>query len=161
MSLGYTKKEVAKVAAVLDEEHESAEAAALACLGVMEEVFETRSKFVVVGQLLVAKSRGRIQPNDPEAIKLSLGWYSTEGDARKAAEGLWHNTASGDMFRTWMLNVHHGTPAEFHSERKQQYIALEAKQAEARQERLRKSIEDWRIKSEAAVHAALAEQKER
>jgi len=126
----------------------SIEEFARAALDAAEEIFRRRAQFVVVGQLSGSKERRRIDPSDPEAIKLSLGWYSTEGDARSAAESLYTSTQSGDTFRTWVLNVHHGTPAELHAERKAKYVALEQKQADARRERLKASIEKFALAAE-------------
>lgn len=131
MSLRYGKREVMKVAAVLDGEYESAEEAARACLEVMEEVFASRSKFVVVGQLASDKENGLIPPSDPRAVRLSLGWYSTEGDARQAADSLWSSTQTGETFRVWVLPVFHGSPHEFYKQRK----ATESVEARMRQER--------------------------
>lgn len=123
-------------------------------LAAAEKIFENRAKFVVVGQLKSSKQRVTIPPSDPEAIKLSLGWYSTEGEARKAAESLWFSTASGDEFATWVLNVHHGTAADFHAKRKAHYVALEEKQREAKRERIRKSIEEGQRLAEARAEEA-------
>lgn len=141
MSLKHGKKQVAQIMAVLDQEHASMEDAALACLKEMEQVFAERAKFVVVGQLCGTKARRVIPPDDPEAIKLSLGWYSTEGDARSASDSLWTNPSSGDTFRRWVVNTYHGTPAEFHAERRAHYAALEAKQKEAGRERFFNQME--------------------
>lgn len=135
MSLKYGKKEIGLMADVLDQEHDSVEAAALAALGAAEDILESRTQFAVVGQLTDSKTRKAIPPEDPEAIKLVLGLYSTEGDARTAAESLWHNTSTGDTFRCWVLNVHHLTAAGFHAKQKAKYVALEEKQKDARRER--------------------------
>lgn len=151
MSLKYGKTEIATMAAVLDAGYETVEEAAAAAIGIAEEIFEKRAKFVVVGQLCGTKTRENIPPDDPEAIKLSLGWFSTEGDARSAAESLWYSSATGDMFRCWVLDVHHGTPAELHAKQKEKYAAIEVKRQEAKTERLKaqiaKRMEDDRIRA--------------
>lgn len=130
MSLKYGKREVSKVAAVLDGEYESADQAAAACLDAMEEVFASRAKFVVVGQLASDKT-STISPDDPRAVRVSLGWYSTEGDARSAADSLWSSLATGETFRVWVLPVFHGSPAEFHKQRR----STETTEAKMRQKR--------------------------
>lgn len=152
MGLKFGKTEVNAVALVLDQDHESVEDAARACLAVMEDIFRARAKFVVVGQLCGNRERTEVPPSDPEAIKVSLGWYSTEGEARDAGEKLWGSTVSGDRFRWWVLNVHHGTPADLHAKRKAQYVALEEKQAEAKRDRLAESIRLWQEKTDARAH---------
>lgn len=141
MSLKYGKAQVAKIIDVLDQDHETVEDAAKAVLDAAERVFEDRAKFVVVGQLASTKERLTIPSDDPEAIKLSLGWYSTEGDARSAAESMWHSTASGDTYRTWALPVFHGSPADLHAKAKAKYQAEAAKAEEKRTERIQASIE--------------------
>lgn len=152
IAIKYGKSEVSKMVKAIDQDYDSFEDAAKAALATAEEIFEDRAKFVVVGQLAGTKGRLEIPPSDPEAIKLSLGWFSTEGDARKAAESLWHSTATGDIFRVWVLNVFHGTPAELHNQRKAKYAELEAKQDAARTERLMADIEKRR--QESAARAA-------
>lgn len=131
MSLKYGKSEVNAIAAVLDEDHATVEDAARACLRAMEDIFASRASFVVVGQVTGTKERGSIPPDDPEAVRMSLGWYSTEGDARAAGDSLWFNTASGDTLHTWVLPVFHGTPAEWHGKRKQQHVAAQEKRKQA------------------------------
>lgn len=140
MAIKYGKAQVAKMVAAIDQDHASAEDAALAALAAAEEVLEERAKFVVVGQLCGNKERDEIPPSDPEAIKVALAFYSTEGDARKAAESLWYSTASGDRFRNWVLPMFYGTPADLHAKQKEKYAAAEAKAKEKARERMQESI---------------------
>lgn len=135
MSLSFTRKQVDQMVATLDAEYETVEEAAHAALATALALIEERASFVVVGQLAGTSERLTIPPNDPEAIKLSLGFYDTEGKARSAAESLWHSTASGDTFRYWVLPTFHGTPAELHAKRKAQYVAQAEKAAEKERER--------------------------
>ena len=141
MALKYGKAQVNKIVDVLDQDHETIEDAARAVLEAAERIFEERAKFVVVGQLAGTKDRLTIPSNDPEAIKVSLGWYSTEGEARSAAESLYHSTASGDTYRTWVLPTFHGTPAQLHDKAKRKYQAEMEKAADKAMERIRASIE--------------------
>lgn len=140
------------MAAVLDAEYGSVEEAAAAALAEAERIFAFRANFTVVGQLVGRKGRISIPTGDPEAIKLALGWFSTEGDARAAAESLWLSAASGDRFAVWVLPVHHGTPADLHNKRKEQYQATEAKARDAARERIKLSIA--KRQREAEIRAA-------
>lgn len=140
MSLKYGKKQIEQMAAVLDGDYGTVNEAAFAALEEAERIFEERNKFVVVGQLAGTRERQTIDPADPEAIKLALGWYSTEGDANTAASSLWSSTSTGDRFRVWVLNVFHGTAAEWHAKRKAQYVELESKQKEARTAKMHADI---------------------
>jgi hypothetical protein len=124
----------------IDQDHASAEDAALAALAAAEAVLEERAKFIVVGQLCGTKERNEIPPSDPESIKVALAFYSTEGDALKAAESLWTSTATGDRFRNWVLPMFYGTPADLHAKQKEKYAAEEAKAKEKKSERMKESI---------------------
>lgn len=138
--------------AVLDAEHETVDAAALAALQAAEAVFAKRAQYVVVGQRKASKERVTIPSNDPDAIKVSLGWYSTEGDALAAAKSLWWSTATGDNYWTWVLPVHHGTPAELHSKQAEKYKQAAEKRKEKAREKLAESIKARQ--EAAAVRAA-------
>lgn len=146
MSLKCGKRELAKIEAVLDAEHETVGDAAQAMLSVMEEIFQSRAKFTVVGQLW--ESGGEvIPPSDPRAIKVALGWYSTEGDARSAAESLVFNQGARERYRTWVLPVTHCSPAELHGQRRKELEKRAAEEREKREAWIRESIK----KREAAV----------
>jgi hypothetical protein len=153
VSLKYGKAEIKLIAEALEQQHDSAEAAALAALQVMEGIFEKRAKFVVVGQLMQEKGGSTIDPTDPRAIKVSLGWYSTEGEALTAASSLWTSTASGDTYRCWVLPVHHGTPSSLHSKRKAEIAAQAEKAKDKASEKIRADIEK-RQREEAERAAA-------
>lgn len=126
--------------AAIDQDHESASDAALAALAAAEEILEDRAKYIVVGQLLESKEHGRLDPSSREAIKVALGFYSTEGDAASAAESLWASGATGDKFRCWVLPMFYGTPADLHGKRKEAYAKAEENLKDKLQERVRASI---------------------
>lgn len=130
------------MASMLEEDHETVEDAARAALAVAEEIFEKRALFNVVGQLCASKERLDIDPAEPEAIKVSLGWFSTESDAIKAAESLWQNGSSGDRYRVWVLPMFHGTPAELHAQQKEKYAAAEEQREAKKIAAFHKSIAD-------------------
>lgn len=148
MALKWTPTHKKRVAEVLDAEHETIDEAVEAVLDLVSALVSERAAFVVVGQLASNRERGSVPPSDPEAIKVALGFYSTEGDARSAAESLWTSTASGDTFRTWWLPLFHGSPAEFHKSQKEKYVAAEAKSQAAQSERIKKQIEKHRAEAE-------------
>jgi hypothetical protein len=97
-------------------QREELEAIAADVLKVAFEIYESKANFTVVGQVRYRK--GEVDPEDPSAGKIALGWFGTEGQATKAAESLVYSTATGEEFRAWVLNVWHGSPATFHTERK-------------------------------------------
>ena len=138
--MSYGKRELSVMEEVLDDDYETVSEAALAAYRAAEGVFAKRCSFAVVGQLWKLRGGHVLDPSDPEAIRVCLGWFSTEGDARKAAESLWHNTASGETWRCWVLPVFHGTPADLHSDRKKQYVAQQEKAEAAQRDRLKQSI---------------------
>lgn len=142
MSIKYGKTQVEKMIDAIDQDHESAEAAALAALAVAEELLEERAKFVIIGKLASTKEKPFMSRNDPESTIVALGYYSTPGDAQSAAESLWHNTGSGDVYRTAVVPMFYGTPADLHKKKKEQYEKEEAGRAEAQLAKFRKSIED-------------------
>ncbi|MGL5825586.1 MAG: hypothetical protein ACRCYU_12365 [Nocardioides sp.] len=158
MTLRYGKREIAKVVDALEAGHETAEDAAAAAIAAAEEIFEARAKFVVVGQLAHSREDGDLAHDDPRAIKVSLGWYSTEADARSAAKSLWTSTQSGDRFRNWVLPVHHGTPAELHAERKAAHQAAEQKLRDKAADEFRKSVQKYAQERQESSLAVMGEQ---
>jgi hypothetical protein len=148
MSLKYGKAQITKMIEALDGDYETVEQAALAALAAAEEIFEDRAKFVVVGQLKDKTGRSNIPPTDPEAIKLSLGWYSTEGDATSAASSLWHSNSTGDTFRTWVLPVFHGTPADLHAKQKEKYEKEAIARKKKASDKIKADIEKNRLAME-------------
>lgn len=122
MAVKYTKTHVSKIAALLDQEWDSAEQAAEAVLDAALEILEKRAAFVVVGQLRYSRQEGGwIDPEDAKAAKICLGFYSTQGDADKAAYALTYSAATHEEFRAWSLPVEHCTPAEAYQKRKQMH----------------------------------------
>jgi len=141
VSLKAGKNEISMMVEALEAEHASVQDAALAALTAAEGVFAKRAKYMVVGQLAGMPGKPYIKPSDPDAIKVALDWYSTEGDARKAAESLAFSTVSGDTWRVWVVPLFHGTAAEMHAKQKQAYADAEVKAQVAAQERLKLGIE--------------------
>lgn len=157
MALRWTKKHRQKVADVLEADHESLDAAAEAVLDLVGELVADRASWVVVGQLYATRERPVVPPSDPEAIKVALGFYSTEGDARSAAESLWASPSTGDEYRTWWLPLFRGTPAELHKQQKQKYADAEAKRKDAQAERMKAQIEKRAAEAEERSRLARGE----
>jgi hypothetical protein len=148
VSLKYGKREIEQMIATLEAEYEDVAQAALGVLATAEEIFEKRAQFVVVGQLRGTAERHSIPSTDPEAIKVSLGWFSTEGDAIKASESLAYSSSTQDSFSTWVLPVFHGTPADLHAKQKDKYAEAEQKRKDKARERFRLGVEKHRLAME-------------
>ena len=148
MALKFGKRQKERVAEVLEAEHETLDEAVSAVLELVDELVAERASFVVVGQLAGTRERTSVPPDDPEAIKVALGPYSTEGDANGAMASLWKNDATGDRFNVWTLPLFHGSPAELHKQQKEKYSAAEAKRKEAQSERFRQQIEQRQLEAQ-------------
>lgn len=146
--MSFNQTETNLIVAVLQHEHASDPIKANALLRAFEEIFVNRCKFAVAGQLATIGNE-IIDPRDPRALKVILGWYSTQGEADKAAGALWKG--ANETWRAWSLPVSHVSAAEFHGERKQALIDQELKAAEKRSQRFRDDIE--RRQAEAAAIA--------
>jgi hypothetical protein len=158
VALKFGKKHRQMVADVLEADHESLENAVEAVLDLAEELIAERASWVVVGQLYATRERPSVPPSDPEAIKVALGFYSTEGDARSAAESLWTSSSTGDQYRVWWMPLFHGTPAELHKQQKEKYQAAAEKTRAAQSERIQKQIEQRRLEAQQRADAARGEQ---
>lgn len=154
MTISWGKTEVRKVMDVLDADHETVGEAARACLALMEQFMEDRAKFVVVGQLRRSPEHFEIDPKSPDAIKVSLGWYSTESEARVAAEQLVYNPNSQTEWWTWVLDVWHGTPSELHKAHRDRMKAKQQARAEKAREKLRAQIEKSNQEAQARADAS-------
>ena len=94
-------------------------------LAAMEEalaIFEAKAKFTVVGQVMWEDGK-TIKSFDPAAEKVCVGVFNTETQAKGAADQLFGSPNSREVLRTWVLPIHHGTPAQWRKARKE---ALEA-----------------------------------
>lgn len=112
MAIKHTQTHVKKIAALLDQEWDSAEEAADALLTEALSILEERGKFTVVGQLYYSPKDGHwLDKDDARAAKVCLGLYSTQGDADKAAYSLTYTAGTGEQWLTWVLPVEHATPA--------------------------------------------------
>jgi hypothetical protein len=126
VSVKFGRTEVKKVAAILDQDWDSAEQAAEALLTEALAILEARGKLTVVGQLRYSRQDGGwIDPEDAAAAKVCLGLFSTQGDADKAAYALTYHAATGEEWRTWVLPVDYRTPSDVTKARQEQHRAAE------------------------------------
>lgn len=139
MSLKFGKRDVAKMANALDQDYESLEDAAAAALEAAMDIIAAKAKYTVVGQILWAGET--LDPSDPRAEKVALGWYGTEKQALDDALKLTYSTQTHEQARAWVLPVHHGTPNDWYKDRKVKSKADEAADKSDRERELQRRIE--------------------
>lgn len=152
MSLSWTKKHAGLMADVLDQDHPDLESAARAALDQALAIIEERGKWALCGQVHYTPEHGEIPTSHDAAVKVCLGLYESDTKANEAASTL-TNGAQGDRLRVWVVPTFFGTPAAWHSERRNYYAALEAKAGEKRRDKLLASI----AKREVETNARAAE----
>lgn len=118
MAIKWGKTERNKMIAVLEAEYATVEEAADAVLEAGHEILVSRARYTVVGQLRKAPETRWTGPGEAEASKGCLGFYSTAGEAQKAAEGLFYNSQTHEEWAAWVLPVEHVTANDFHKARK-------------------------------------------
>lgn len=117
--LNIGKRDVTRIADVLDQDYDSAEDAARAVLEECFALYEAKAKFAVVGQLHYSPEGGWTSRGDALASMVSLGNYGTEKAAYNDALSFAISSATSEQFRAWVLPVYHGTPASYFSKRKE------------------------------------------
>ena len=117
MSLKPGKRDINKLAQVLDQDYETVEEAASAALLAAWEIYETKAKFAVAGQ--VRYSRGWLDADDERASKVILGPFGTLKQAQAAGESLAYSSRTGEESKWWAVPMWHGTPAAWYEQRKQ------------------------------------------
>lgn len=128
----YGKRDLARILTLLEGEYDSPEDLARAVMDEAIRVVKGRAKYVVAAQLYYAPGQGWISPDELAATRGCVGIYSTTGDAVAAAQSMASN-GGAEQWRTWVLPLHFGTPAEFHQARKRaQREAILVAQAESR-----------------------------
>jgi len=115
VSLNAGKRDIARLAAVLEQDFGTVEEAAKAAMAEAWLIAGEKGRYTVVGQLMW--SGGFIDPADAAASKISLGHYATERQAQSAAESLVISTRTHEEMRAWVLPVWNGTPAGYFGER--------------------------------------------
>ena len=155
MGLSWTKKHVATMADVLDQEHESLADAASAALDAALSIIEERGKWAIVGQVRHTAEHGDIPPEHEAAVKVCLGLFDSDTKANDAAGQLVYNTA-GDVLRTWVLPMFYGTPAAWHKERRDYFVGLESKAEEKRRAKARALMEKRTVEAQERADAIRA-----
>lgn len=140
MAWTWTKKHVTTMADTLDLEYDTVEDAAKAALETATQLVEDRAKWAVVGQVVSTREHGTIPPDHEQAVKVVLGMYDTDTKANDAAAQLTSSTASGDSLRVWVLPVFHGSANQWHTQRREQYAAMETAADVKREQKLKASI---------------------
>ena len=141
-SLSFTKKQVARVVEVLDQDYDSIEDAAMAVLEEAQAIHQERAQWIVLGQVRYRNGEGYFDPEDERAEKVAVAWYATESQARNGAASLTASTATHEEMRVWVMPVEHGSPAELYAKRKAKMgEADEAKRSKFHKE-LQRRI-DW------------------
>lgn len=140
MAITIGKREVREAAAILDQDHDSAEAAARALLEYAVEMYERRAKFVVVGQL--RNEHPGLPPDEVRGSRIVIGPFSTEGVARAAGESLSIGRPTEEEMRWWLLDMWHDTPHAFYKQRAEKAKAKAKKEEPGTLAELQKRI-DW------------------
>ena len=106
------KRDIAKVAAILREEHDTAEDMARSVLQVVfAEIVPAKYKYVVVGQVH-PREGGWITDQEGKDSKVAF-LVGTAGQARSLGSSLALSHATGDTATWWALELRHDTPAAF------------------------------------------------
>lgn len=117
MSLTIGKRDIKAVVTHLDQEWDDVEDLAQALLRTAWEIYETRSKYTVVGQLW-KRPNGEEVTDRNELDTVAVGVYGTEAQAKLAAVSLAYSTQTHEMHRTMVVPLWWGTPATYYAERK-------------------------------------------
>lgn len=142
MSLSIGKRDVARMAKVIDGDFDTVGEAAEAVLVEAFAIYEEKARFTVVGQLYY--SDGFIDHADAAATKVALGRYGTECQAQSAAESLVINGRGHEEFRAWVLPVWHGTPASYFGERAEERKRQELRGKTGLEARLQRRLDFFR-----------------
>ncbi len=125
MAVKATAKQLKHLEEILDGDYDSVAKAAKAVWEAMSDLVLERAQFAVVAQLRGTRERPKIEPSDPESLKAVLGYYSTPGEAQKAAESLAWQPQTGDKWALWTVPIWHLSPAELTGKRREQLAAKE------------------------------------
>lgn len=137
MGLKPGKNDAKKLYDLLDRNWDDIESMAMAIMQEAFEVYESKAKFVLVGQSLDASasaelaSRFEFPAGTPDAERrmrskepmrdraVCLGMFATKAPALTASRSLTYSAFNKEEpFQAYVLPIYNGTPAEFHKERK-------------------------------------------
>jgi hypothetical protein len=143
VSLSIGKRDVARLATVLEQNFSTVEEAAKAALAEAFAIYEEKARFTVVGQLYYGEG-GYIDHEDAAASKVALGRYGTERQAQSAAESLVINGRDHEEFQAWVLPVWNGSPASYFAERAEERKRQELSGKTGLEARLQRRIDFFR-----------------
>jgi len=116
MSLSIGKRDVARIAAVIDADYDSLDEAASAVLTAAWDLYEQKAKWVVAAQVYWGPG-GYLDKADIVDNRVVVGPFGTETQAKNAAMELAFSKVSGEECKAWLVPYHHGTPAAFFKQR--------------------------------------------
>lgn len=167
MALSFGKRDVAKMAAVLDPEYvgQVTEVRSLKRelkaaepdkqedlarrLAEYEELVAQVEEFAAAAldqamQIIEDKAKftvvGQVKKSDRKGDKIALGWYATEGQALTEAMSLTYSTQTHEEHLAWVLPVFHGTPNSYYQARKARRKAQTAADSSFREQELQRRI---------------------
>lgn len=127
LGVSFGSRDVARVCRVLDEGYDSlgdedkgvVRGYAERVLEVARGVVVERMKFAVVAQLWVDAEHRFVSRGEADASKVCLGFFSTRGDAERAAGSVVSSTSTRETWRSWVVEVSPvGSVVEFHRARR-------------------------------------------
>lgn len=159
--LSFGKRDAQRLAKVIEplydqldpDQRAEVDTMAAAALDEAAEIVLERAKFVVVGQLYAGPETRWVARGEADAAKGCIGFYSTPGEAQKAAEGLTYNSQTHEEWRAWVLPVFHGSANDFHGERKAAKQAAAAAALAEHKERQGRLTEAWMQERAAEIGA--------
>ena len=126
MSLSIGKRDVARLAAVLDAEYDSLDEAASAVLTAAWELYEQKANWIVAAQVNWGPG-GYLDKDDIVDNRVAVVPFGTETQARNAAMDLAFSKQTGEECKAWLVPYHHGTAAAFFKQRADARKKVEAK----------------------------------
>ena len=154
-----TPKQVKKIGEFINQDFDDLQDATEQIIDLILDEYSQRAQYVVVA------SRKPRNPED-EILNISVGPFATYGVAEKAGESLFYSATSGETYKWFVMPLHYGTPAEWHTKRKQIKMQHETEEAEKKakeeyaawqtllSERARQTQEQWYAKyGRSEVHS--------
>ena len=107
------------------------------------EQYETKARFMVMGQ--VRYRDGWLSPDDVRAARVALGPFSTRKMAEQAGDSLAYHAATGEESRWAAVPFWHGTPAAWYQARlkERQQAAQAVSDTTPARELRHQHIRDW------------------
>ena len=123
-ALSPRKTELKKMMALLEEEFDSAEDAALAALELAYSLYEGQAKFYAVAQVIPGSGR-YVSAQESADSKVVLGPFATHGQAYKACMSLTAGTPTGESALAWPVEAWYDSPHAWYLKRQAVYKRAE------------------------------------